>query len=78
MLLMQLFMAVTSTGSAEVIAVSSILTYDLYWTYLNPELKDKVRFAAVCVPVCAVCARCAYQILYAHRLFSKSDGILYR
>ena len=41
-LLLQLFMAVTSTGSAEVIAVSSILTYDLYWTYLNPELKDGV------------------------------------
>jgi Na+/proline symporter len=44
-LLMQLFMAVTSTGSAEVIAVSSILTYDLYWTYLNPELKDGVTRA---------------------------------
>ena len=42
-LLMQLFMAVTSTGSAEVIAVSSILTYDLYWTYLNPELKAGVK-----------------------------------
>jgi len=41
-LLLQLFMAVTSTGSAEVIAVSSILTYDLYWTYLNPELKEGV------------------------------------
>jgi Na+/proline symporter len=44
-LLMQLFMAVTSTGSAEVIAVSSILTYDLYWTYLNPELKEGVTRA---------------------------------
>jgi Na+/proline symporter len=42
-LLMQLFMAVTSTGSAEVIAVSSVLTYDVYWTYLNPELKLKVQ-----------------------------------
>jgi Na+/proline symporter len=40
---MQLFMAVTSTGSAEVIAVSSVLTYDLYWTYLNPELREKVK-----------------------------------
>ena len=42
LLLMQLFMAVTSTGSAECIAVSAILTYDVYWTYLNPELKEKV------------------------------------
>ncbi|CEM11925.1 unnamed protein product [Vitrella brassicaformis CCMP3155] len=38
-LLLMLFMAITSTGSAELIAVSSILTYDLYWQYINPELK---------------------------------------
>lgn len=42
-LLTMLFMAVTSTGSAEVIAVSSILTYDLFWTYLLPELREAVR-----------------------------------
>jgi Na+/proline symporter len=40
-LLLQLFMAITSTGSAEIIAVSSILTYDVYYTYLNPELKER-------------------------------------
>lgn len=40
-LLLQLFMAITSTGSAEIIAVSSILTYDVYYTYLNPELKQR-------------------------------------
>ncbi len=40
-LLLQLFMAVTSTGSAEIIAVSSILTYDIYYTCLNPELKGR-------------------------------------
>jgi hypothetical protein len=39
LLLLQLFMAITSTGSAEIIAVSSIITYDVYYTYLNPELK---------------------------------------
>merc|ERR1711904_119795 len=38
-LLLQLFMAITSTGSAEIIAVSSILTYDIYYEYINPELK---------------------------------------
>jgi Na+/proline symporter len=45
-LLLQLFMAITSTGSAEIIAVSSILTYDIYYTYINPELKyqrEKLR-----------------------------------
>lgn len=40
-LLLQLFMAITSTGSAEIIAVSSILTYDVYYEYLNPELKTR-------------------------------------
>jgi hypothetical protein len=40
-LLLQLFMAVTSTGSAEIIAVSSILTYDVYYEYINPELKGR-------------------------------------
>jgi uncharacterized membrane protein len=32
-----LFMAITSTGSAEIIAVSSILTYDVYRKYINPN-----------------------------------------
>jgi len=40
-LLLQLFMAITSTGSAEIIAVSSILTYDIYYEYINPELKTR-------------------------------------
>merc|ERR1712232_1180506 len=40
-LLLQLFMAITSTGSAEIIAVSSILTYDVYYEYINPELKHR-------------------------------------
>ena len=30
-----LFMAVTSAGSAELVAVSSLFTYDLYKTYIN-------------------------------------------
>lgn len=35
-LLIVLFMAVTSCASAELIAVSSILTFDIYKTYLKP------------------------------------------
>ncbi|CAM9958423.1 unnamed protein product [Choristocarpus tenellus] len=31
-----LFMAVTSTGSAELIAVSSLISYDVYRAYINP------------------------------------------
>ncbi|KAJ5301582.1 hypothetical protein PENANT_c002G09183 [Penicillium antarcticum] len=36
-----LFMALTSTISSSMIAVSSILSYDLYKTYLNPKVTDK-------------------------------------
>lgn len=36
LILVMLFMAVTSTGAAEQIAVSSLIAYDVYRTYLNP------------------------------------------
>jgi hypothetical protein len=36
-----LFMALTSTISSSMIAVSSILSYDIYKTYLNPKVTDK-------------------------------------
>jgi SSS family transporter len=41
MVLVMLFMAVTSAGSAELIAVSSLITYDVYRTYKNPEADGK-------------------------------------
>merc|ERR1711904_722157 len=37
MMAIMLFMAITSTGSAEGIAVSSLITYDVYKTYINPQ-----------------------------------------
>eukprot|EP01025_Chloroclados_australasicus_P054480 TRINITY_DN645_c0_g1_i2.p1 TRINITY_DN645_c0_g1~~TRINITY_DN645_c0_g1_i2.p1 ORF type:complete len:669 (-),score=98.15 TRINITY_DN645_c0_g1_i2:461-2467(-) len=37
LILIMLFMAVTSTGSAEQIAVSSLVSYDIYKTYFNPK-----------------------------------------
>ena len=37
LLLTMLFMAVTSAGSAELVAVSSLCTYDIYRTYINPD-----------------------------------------
>uniref|UniRef100_A0A0K2TLS5 Urea-proton symporter DUR3 n=1 Tax=Lepeophtheirus salmonis TaxID=72036 RepID=A0A0K2TLS5_LEPSM len=39
-MLFLILMAVMSTGSAEVIAVSSIIIYDVYQTYLYPFRKD--------------------------------------
>lgn len=41
MVLTMLFMAVTSAGSAELIAVSSLITYDVYRTYKNPSATGK-------------------------------------
>merc|ERR1712113_417295 len=37
MMAIMLFMAITSTGSAEGIAVSSLVAYDIYKTYINPK-----------------------------------------
>ena len=41
LVLTMLFMAVTSAGSAELIAVSSLITYDIYRTYKNPNATGK-------------------------------------
>jgi SSS family transporter len=38
---LMIFMAVTSAFSAQLIAVSSIFTYDIYQAYINPEAKGK-------------------------------------
>ncbi|KAK1064086.1 urea active transporter [Friedmanniomyces endolithicus] len=39
--LLLIFMAVTSAMSAELIAVSSIFTYDIYQTYINPDASGR-------------------------------------
>ncbi|KKY22585.1 putative urea active [Phaeomoniella chlamydospora] len=39
-LLLVVFMCVTSTTSAELIAVSSIVSFDIYRTYINPKAHD--------------------------------------
>ncbi|CAI0441936.1 unnamed protein product [Linum tenue] len=41
LLLTMLFMAVTSAGSSELIAVSSLCTYDIYRAYINPKASGK-------------------------------------
>merc|ERR1719313_2328735 len=39
--MIQLTMAILSTGSAECIAVSSLIAYDIYRAYLKPEATGK-------------------------------------
>merc|ERR1719330_1465801 len=41
LILTMLFMAIVSTGSAESIAVSSLIAYDIYREYWNPEATGK-------------------------------------
>jgi SSS family transporter len=61
------FMAVTSAMSAELIAVSSIFTYDVYQTYFNPKASGKmlINMSHACV------------IGYAILLASFSTGLHY-
>lgn len=40
--LLLIFMAVTSAMSAELIAVSSIFTYDIWQGYINPNVRSSV------------------------------------
>lgn len=50
------FMAVTSASSAELIAVSSVITYDIFRTYFRPNAKGKevVRFSHAIVIIFGV------------------------
>jgi hypothetical protein len=47
LILIMLFMAIVSTGSAESIAVSSLIAYDVYRKYYNPEATgDQILFVS--------------------------------
>jgi Na+/proline symporter len=48
-----IFMAVTSTGSGELIAVSLLVTYDVYRTYINQRASDQqILYISRCVIIC--------------------------
>lgn len=51
--LLMVFMAVTSATSSELIAVSSIFTYDMYRTYFKPDASGKrLIWMSHCIVVC--------------------------
>lgn len=53
LVLIMLFMAIVSTGSAESIAVSSLVAYDVYREYINPDATGKqILFVSRVVIVC--------------------------
>ena len=51
-LLIVLFMAVTSCASAELIAVSSILTFDIYKTYIKPAATPEQLIFVAHIMIC--------------------------
>jgi len=65
-LLILLFLAVTSASSAELIAVSSILTYDVYKRYINPHATEPQVLAVshAMVALFAVCMGLAGLIFF--------------
>ncbi|XP_013388209.1 urea-proton symporter DUR3 [Lingula anatina] len=80
-MLMLILMAVMSTGSAEVIAVASIIIYDIYKTYINPYRKDipeshcvlcgkDMTHECTCIPVtqCSACHEDVHEAHSTHKL----------
>ncbi|KAL4813282.1 Sodium:solute symporter family-domain-containing protein [Aspergillus spinulosporus] len=64
-LLLTLFMAVTSSASSQLIAVSSILTFDIYKTYLKPKATPQqlifVSHVMICIfGVVMACVACLW------------------
>jgi urea-proton symporter len=52
LILIMLFMAIVSTGSSESIAVSSLVAYDIYRTYFNPDATgDQILYVSRVVVV---------------------------
>ena len=47
LILIMLFMAIVSTGSAESIAVSSLIAYDIYRQYFNPKPLETKSFVSL-------------------------------
>lgn len=58
--LIMVFFAVTSSFNSELIAVSSICTYDVYRTYINPDAKGKslIWMSHVCMVIYAAIICC--------------------
>lgn len=89
-LLIVLFMAVTSCASAELIAVSSLLTFDVYKAYVQPKATPKQLIFVSHIMICvfgltmsvfaciwnAASIDLGWLFLYVYFLVSMSDGSL--
>lgn len=75
-MLILLFLAVTSAASAEQIAVSSLLTYDVYKAYINPRASERQLLFVSHVAV-LFCALFMGAIATAFNYIGISMGYLY-
>merc|ERR1719155_285335 len=59
-------MAIISTGSAEAIAVSSLISYDIYKPYFNPKANgdDVIRVSRIVIPFYCVLAGALATVLF--------------
>ena len=66
MISIMLFMAIVSTGSAEAIAISSLVSYDIYREYINPNATgdDILKLSQKCI-----CFFCIIMGLFSCILF---------
>lgn len=66
LILVMLFMAIVSTGSAESIAVSSLVSYDIYREYMNPDAtgEDILRVSRIVIVLFGLFMGCFSLILY--------------
>ena len=66
LMLVMLFMAIVSTGSAESIAVSSLVAYDIYRQYINPEATgDQIlKVSRIVIVVFGLFMGCFSLVLY--------------
>ena len=46
-----IFMAVTSSGASEMLAVSSLFTFDIYRRYIKPKVGPRIQSFLIIVPV---------------------------
>lgn len=65
--LLMIFMAVTSAMSAELIAISTICTYDIYRTYFNPNASGKRLMAVSHISV----------VIFAYAMAGFAIGLYY-
>lgn len=66
LILVMLFMAIVSTGSAESIAVSSLVSYDIYREYFNPDAtgEDILRVSRIVIVLFGLFMGCFSLILF--------------